>query len=80
MYLLRVGVVGSCRSPYQPTQAAILTGYWVTITSVTLRWNLAGLFGVYMWRADRGLRAGLGWEYGSNFGEGLRAKSTYNGG
>jgi len=25
------------------------------------------------------LRAGLGWEYGSNFGEGLRAKSTYNG-
>jgi hypothetical protein len=62
MYLLGLGVGGSLPgflSTDLPTETATLR--WVTITEVTLRWNLAGLFGVYIFRADRGLRAGLGW-------------------
>jgi len=48
MYLLSLGPAGSCGGSYQPTERQPL--YWVTITQVTLGWNLAGVCGVYIWR------------------------------
>jgi hypothetical protein len=46
----------------------------VTVTSVTLCWNLAGVSGVYRYQANRGLRSGLGWRAGLKFWRRLTAE------